>query len=210
MFGEECAFVSRAYPLRFVGTGDLSVEYEGCKVVVGCAFDVVLECFCYAFELILSFLCAFVEVRDSVEDFLKDDVRVACGDEVFVYDHTVAIGFFDFFLVVLIVVYKADDCVFEFPVFIDEEPGFMAEYRVCLDFMSVVADEVICVFQAACDIGILVFDALDFGVLYTYIIYRGRIQDLLHIAGDLLQDFQGGVYCVSFDVHVTISCMPRH
>ena len=175
MFGEEGAFVSRAYPLRFVGACYLSVEDEVCKVVVGCAFDVVFEGFCYAFELFLSFLCAFVQIRDSVEDFLKDDVCVACGDEVFIYDHTVAIDFFDFFLVVFIVVYESDDSVFEFCVFTDEQPCFMAEYRVGFDFLPVVADEIVGVFQMAYCIRIMVSDSLYFGVFYTYIIYTAWI-----------------------------------
>ena len=45
MFGEESAFVSRAYPLRFVGACYLSVEDKAGKVVVRCAFDVVFEGF---------------------------------------------------------------------------------------------------------------------------------------------------------------------
>ena len=59
-----------------------------------------------------------MQLLDPVEDFLKDDIRVADCYEVFVYDHAVAVGVFDFFLMVVVVVGEGDDCVFEFVVFV--------------------------------------------------------------------------------------------
>lgn len=45
MFCKEGPFVSGTDPLGSVVCCNLSVEDEACKVVVGCAFDVVFEGF---------------------------------------------------------------------------------------------------------------------------------------------------------------------
>ena len=101
---------------------------------------------------------------------------------------------------VVVVVGEGDDCVFEFVVFVGEQPYFVSEYGVAFGFFPVVADEVVGVLQMGCYFRILVFDPLDFEAFYTYIIYRGRFQDLLHVAGDLCEQSECAVYDVS--VHV--------
>ena len=72
---------------------------------------------------------------------------------------------------VVVVVGEGDDCVFEFVVFVGEQPYSVSEYGVAFGFFPVVADEVVGVLQMGCDFQILVFDPLDFEAFYTYIIY---------------------------------------
>lgn len=60
--------------MGFAVVGDVPVEDVVCEVVVCCAFDVVFEGSCYAFEFGLSFFCVFVELGTPEEDFVKDDV----------------------------------------------------------------------------------------------------------------------------------------
>ena len=115
-----------------------------------------------------------MQLGNSGEDFLKDDVCVADCGEVFVYDNAVTVDVFEFFLMVVVVVSELDDCVLEFVVFVYEEPCFVTEYRVCFDCVPVVADEVVGVFEAEGGFGVKVFYSCDFKAFYTYIIYRGR------------------------------------
>ena len=118
----------------------------------------------------MSFFCVFVQLGNSGEDFLKDDVCVADCGEVFVYDNAIAVGVFEFFLMVVVVVSELDDCVLEFVVFVYEEPCFVTEYRVCFDCVPVVADEVVGVFESGCSFRIVLLYSSDFKAFYTYII----------------------------------------
>ena len=47
---------------------------------------------------------------------------------------------------VVVVVGEGDDCVFEFVVFVGEQPYFVSEYGVAFGFFPVVTDEVVGVF----------------------------------------------------------------